>query len=56
MPKLIKAVVTRPYIFRVTFSDGHTEEITVEAESVISAGLKMPADAVTWEPIGENLI
>lgn len=56
MPKLMKAVVTRPYIFRVTFSDGHTEEITVEAESVTAAALNMPANAVTWEPIGENLI
>jgi len=52
--KLVTSVVKKPYILRVTFSDGRQEEVEVEAESLSAAGLLLPTDAVVWEPIGEN--
>ena len=54
--QLVTNVIKRPYHCLVTFADGHQEEITVEAESLYAATLLFPQDAVTWEPIGDNLM
>ena len=51
MAKLVKNVVEHDFHFRVTFSDGHKDIVTVRAESIAAAGLLMPFDAVTWEPL-----
>ena len=47
--KLVQNVVKRKYHLIVTFSDKHTEEVEVEAESLSAAALKLPPDAVAWE-------
>ena len=52
--KLVTNVIKRRYTLLVTFSDGHQEEMTVEAESLSAAGLLLPMTAVTWEAIGDN--
>ena len=51
MAKLVKNVVEHDFHFRVTYSDGHQDIVTVRAESIAAAGLLMPHDAVTWEPL-----
>ena len=40
--KLIKNVVKKPFRFLLTFADGRTEEVTVEAESYNSAIFALP--------------
>ncbi len=42
MPKLVKNVVRKPWRFRLHFEDGHTEEITVQAESYHVAVYSLP--------------
>ncbi len=54
MPKLVKAVVTRPYRFLVTFKDGRTEEITVEAESYHSAVYGLPKGKKKYKAIDKD--
>lgn len=40
--KLIKNVVKKPFRFLLTFLDGRTEEVTVEAESYHNAIYALP--------------
>lgn len=53
MPKLVKAVVKRPYRFLVTFKDGRTEEVTVEAESYHSAIMGLPTGKKNYKFLDE---
>ena len=41
MRKLIKNVVTKPFVFKVTFKSGSTDYQTIEAESKSAALLKL---------------
>ena len=49
MPKLVTNVVKRPYTFALTFADGRTETVTVEAESPDAAVLRLPQPIVSGE-------
>lgn len=40
--KLITNVVKKPFKFTLTFEDGRTQDITVEAESFSAAVLSLP--------------
>lgn len=51
VPRFVKNVVTRPYVFAVRFRDGSTEEIAVEAESASAAVLELPVGVCEWELI-----
>ena len=44
MARLVKNVVTKPFVFTVVFKDGRTEERTVEAESKDAAFLILQSD------------
>ena len=42
MPKLVKNVLKKTYLFALHFPDGRTEEVEVNAESFSAAVLSLP--------------
>lgn len=47
--KLVTAVVKRPYTFLLSYNDGRTEWVTVQAESESAAALLLPDKAEVGE-------
>lgn len=55
-PKLRTNVVNRRFTFQVDYRDRESEIITIEAESVVAASLKLPPDRfytclLSYEPV-----